>query len=210
MSNPIISFLIIILSLGFGFLYVKPEYEITQQRQSEIKTLDTTLNSTSQIQALIDQTDKTLSGIDPAELSRFSIFLPESVDAIGLANNIQHMALSRGIVLTEIKVGDPTNSPNVGGQGSEGIQGVVSGVQASVQAQPYATTKTSFKFSTNNDNFHAFLGDMEKSLGIMNITALDITPISESTDSSAKTSRARASGAPQYQYQIDIETYSLK
>jgi hypothetical protein len=207
MSNPIISILVLLLSFGFGFFYVKPEYDTMQQRRNDSVVLDATLQSTNEIQSLIQQTGKTLTGINPTDLSRFSVFLPESIDPLRLANNLQHIGFSHGIALTKIKVGASSKTPQIAPDqvAASGIQNVAAGVAATATAQKYATTATTFDFNASDSAFNAFLGDIEKNLGLMNVTELTFTPVAQ-TDSTGKVIK---SSGPQYLYSMTIETYSL-
>lgn len=203
MSNPIISFLIIVLSLGFGFFYVKPAYDSAEGRRTDLTTLAETLKNSGEIQALVDQTANTMSGIDADKLTRFSVFLPETTDALRLANNIQHIALSHNITLDKVKVGDPSKAPLV--QSTEGVNAgiaaAVSGVQAA--AQKYATTRTVLAFKANDVAFGAFLGDIERSLGLMDVTMLSLIPVADTQG------LKNVPSIPQYQYEIEVDTYSL-
>ena len=209
MSNPIFSISIIILSLGFSFFYVKPEYDAVQTRKNDIVMLGETLQSAGQISSLIDQTNTTLNSIDPQKLSRFSVFLPETTDPLVLANNIQHMALVHGILLGKIAVEQPDASSQSSTNDGVTITSAPSpagGVGIVASTAKYVTTKTSFGFTTTNDSFRAFLKDMENSLDIMNITSLTFAP----TVSTVSTSKNKGPVAPRYDYSIEIETYSLK
>ena len=200
MSNPFFSIVTILVSLIFGFFYVRPEYTVTQGRRADLAVLDETLKSTKEIQVLIAETQKTLDNIDPLELERFSVFLPDTTDAIRLANNIQRVAFSRVIALEKVKVEEAKKDAQ---GGASGVTGVAAGILAAAAAPQYATAKTTLSFTTSNDSFRAFLGDLEKSLGLMNITGLTFTPAPENE-------KFKRSSAPQYQYIVALETYSLK
>lgn len=190
------------MSLIFGFFYVKPAYDITTGRRADLTTLDATLKSTSQIQTLISQTENTLNAIDPAAQKRFSVFLPATADSIRLANNIQHIGQAHTIVIDKIKGSDQARSA----PGGTGIQAVASDINAAAKAKKYVTTKTEFSFTTSDDLFRAFLADLEKNLGLMNVTSLSFTSAPEAVDPL----KVKRSTAPQYLYTIIIETYSLK
>ncbi len=209
MSNPIFSISIIILSLGFSFFYVKPEYDAVQTRKNDIVMLGETLQSAGQISSLIDQTNATLNSIDPQKLSRLSVFLPETTDPLQLANNIQHMAQAHGILLGKIAVEQPDASSQPSTNGGVSITSAPSpagGVGIVASTAKYATTKTAFGFTATSDSFRAFLKDMENSLDIMNITSLTFTP----SAASVSVSKSKGPAVPQYDYSIEIETYSLK
>lgn len=200
MNKPLYSTIILILSLGFGFFYVKPQFDITGQHRADIATLDDTLKGTGQIQLLIQQTEKTLGGIDANQLSRFSVFLPETIDPLRLANNLQQIGFSHSIMLGKIKVWESANLPVAGTTAS-----ALGGVVATPKLQKYVTTKTSFDFTASNESFQAFLSDIERNLGLMNVTSLSFVPVAASTDPKIK-----GPTSPLYQYSVEIETYSLK
>lgn len=203
MANPIISIIVIILSLGFSFFYVTPEYAITQKRSVDITTLDRTLKDAGEIQSLINQTETTLNSINPVELSRFAVFLPETTDTLRLANNIQHVGIAHGITIEQLKVDDTSKK----GQSADlsGVQGVAADVSTKTSTPQYTTVKTTFSMTTSDEAFRAFLADLEKNLGIMNVTTLTFTPVTD-----AASGKIARSAAPQYKYSVAIETYALK
>lgn len=199
----------ILASLGFGFFYVKPAYDTLNQRKGDLATLGETLQSTKEIQSLIDKTGKTLDGLNPDELARFAVFLPETMDPIRLANNIQRMGMLRGIFLGKINVETLTKNPApIAGQTANIAPAKAGPGQkgAGVVGPKYVTTKTTFSFSASDEAFRAFLGDLEKNLGLMNVTSLKFSPVLESGDNQ----KIKILLVPQYQYTIEIETYSLK
>lgn len=202
MTNPIFSIITIILSLSFGFFYVKPQFDITQGRRHDLAVLDETLKNTKEIEGLIAETGRTLDSIDPKELERFSVFLPDTTDAIRLANNIQRVAFSHRIALEKIKVENSTKLAAPAPAGLSGVEGVAAGIVAEASLQKYATTKTTLTFTTSDELSRSYLADLEKSLGLMNITALAFTPVVESE-------KSLRSAVPQYQYVVALETYSL-
>lgn len=209
MSNPIFSIIAIFASLGFGFFYIKPAYDTMSQRQGDLATLSETLQSTKEIQSLIDKTGKTLDSLDPATLARFAVFLPETTDPIRLANNIQRMGMLHGIFLGKISVENATkSSTSVGGQSvnTAPAKTVAGQKGAAIAEAKYVTAKTTFSFAATDEAFRAFLGDLEKNLGLMNVTALTFSPVPESSDGQ----KVKRLYVPQSQYTIEIETYSLK
>lgn len=208
MSNPIFSIIAILASLGFGFFYVKPEYDTLNQRQSDLTTLGETLQNTKEIQLLIDKTGKILDSLDPAELARFAVFLPETTDPIRLANNIQRMGMLHSIFLGKITVETVTKgTAAASGQTVNAAPAKIApGQKDTTPAPKYATAKTTFSFAATDDAFHGFLADLEKNLGLMNVTSLTFSPVPESSDGQ----KVKKLLVPQYQYTIEIETYSLK
>lgn len=235
MNKSLVSFIVILLSLSFAFFYVKPEYSLVQQRSTDLANLTRTSESSAKIKALIGETEKNLNRVEPADLARFDVFLPEVVDPIRFANNIQHIGLRSGILLGNIVVEEPakdsqktaaSNSglPSVLGGAARGIDNTFSlgskvnqaqgtnletGATGSAQGKNYVATKSSFTFTSTYEAFGKFLFDMERSLGLINVTALSFRPVTVAADAK-KTKNVEPATPPMYQFTVSIETYSLR
>lgn len=203
MTKPFFSFIIIVISLGFAFFYVRPEYSLVQERSADLATLAVTSKSSSMIKTLINETEKNLNSVNSADLARFDIFLPETIDPIRFANNLQHIGITNGLVLENIKVEEPARNTQdgAGTQSSPVVQS-----QGAALEKKYATTKANFTFTTTYEKFHIFLNDIEKSLGLINITTLSFQPVVEAPDPK----KIKIVGPQIYQFTVAVETYSLK
>lgn len=229
MTKPIISFIVLILSIGFTFFYVVPEYNRNMERRGDILSLSNILSTSGEIKTLIEETKKSLASISPSGLSRFEVFLPEKIDAIRFANNIQYIGRKNRIVLSDIKVeggatGTQNNATQSGVSASQGFVNVASlgakinqaegaytitpagGAVGESAYKKYVTTKASFTFTATFEAFQLLLYDLEKSLGVINVTALSFSPVAQVSS----TGGGRISSSPTYQYTMAIETYSLK
>ncbi|MBI5077832.1 MAG: hypothetical protein HZB11_00480 [Candidatus Yonathbacteria bacterium] len=224
MTKPIISFIVLIISSGFAFFYVVPAYNLSQERRDDIVALSKVLSTSGEIKALIDKTKKNMDGIEPSSLSRFEVFLPEKIDAVRFANNIQYIGRKNRIILSDIKVEGPANGTlkNTAPSGVSVTQGIVNTVslgakinqaqgaytmnptiegKASVSGKKFVSTSANFTFVASYEASQLFLNDLEKSLGLINLT--DISFVMLPPDSKSK-------APPTYQYTVAIETYSLK
>ena len=72
----------------------------------------------------------------------------------------------------------------------------------------YVTTKASFSLTTTYEKFLILLSDLERSLGIINITGLSFQEHKESLGT--RDIRNTQKGTLLYKYTVEIETYSLK
>lgn len=226
MTKPIISFVVLILSIGFAFLYVVPAYNSNVERRGDIESLTNILRTSSEIKTLIDETKTNLGSIEKSGLDRFEVFLPEKIDPIRFANNIQYIGRKNKIILSDIKIeesvnGSATSGATSGATASQGLVNVMSLGAKIDQAQgtlpqgahsgtfiagKYATTKASFSFTSTFETFQSLLDDLERSLGVIDITSLSFSPVSADTSVAA----TRTPPPPTYQYAMTIETYSLK
>lgn len=219
MFKPIFSFIVITLAVSFAFLYIMPEYDRNKDLRRDLENLSEISKTAGKIEDQISQTEVTLNTVDADDLARFAVFLPEAPDPIRLANNLQRIGLTNGIVLQDIKVEEAvagaqkSTKPNgsgalqvvanifsTGGAGEGAKEGAVAG------EKKYTTTKTNFSFAATHEAFSKFLFDTERSLGLINITALSFVPVPVMSD--AKKSKQTA--PPLYQYAVTVETYSLK
>lgn len=228
MAKPIISFVSLILSIGFTFLYVIPMYNHTQERRGDIESLSKILSTSSEIKTLITETKENLKGIDTSVLERFNVFLPERIDPVRFANTLQSIGRNNRIILEGIKVTTPP-AGTIGKTGVTGGTGAVQGLvniislgaqidkaqgaenQAAVagSASPfgkYVATHATFSFVADFETFQLFLNDLERSLGLINLTSLTFSQVSGEASSIS----AREASTPTYQYTMEIETYSLQ
>ncbi len=204
MLKPILSLTVLILSLGFSFFYVKPEYEEMQNRRDDLKMINDTLKDAEIVQTLINQTSEILAGIPPQDLASFDTFLPVTIDEIRLANNIQRIGIAKGVILSGIKVSAEHKDAKAGAPPA--VAGGVMDASVDVQKK-YATTKVSFTFVAPYTTFLLFLDDLEKSLGIINITMLSFFQVNKESEASGV---QNPKGPPEYGFNVEIETYSLK
>lgn len=227
MTKPIISFTIIILSLGFVFFYVVPAYNRNIESRTDIESLTKILSESGEIEDLIGKTKTELGSIEQAGLDRFEVFLPEKIDPIRFANNIQYIGRKNRIILTDIKVegqgvgfeGNGASSAVSATQGlintislgsqidkALGVPMTQSGQGGALAGGKYATTKANFSFTSTFETFQLFLNDLEESLGVIDVTALSFSSVA----GSVSVNRSDTSQLPIYQYTMAIETYSLK
>lgn len=222
MFKPILSLIVFLFSLGFAFFYVKPEYYRAQEKQAELKVLFDTLENTERIKTLIEQTEDRLSKVDPVELARFDIFLPQTIDDIRFANNLQNIGAAQGLILSDIKVSGQEKDPQAKkvktGKDVNNISRTLSidrpvkEEESNTQTEngaekKYATTKASFSVVATYSGFLLFLDDLEKSLGLINVTSLSFQELG----SGEIVEKTTTNGIPLlYQFMVEVESYSLK
>ncbi len=229
MIKFIFSIIILTISVAFMFTYVKPEYNRTQESLAEIKRLNVTLRATENIKGIVKQIGDSLRGIDPLDTARSKVFLPEKIDEIRFANNLQNIGTINGIILTDIRVvGVDKKVEKVTTSGVANTSGKLfpasrpggslltdKAVDINMQKtadtanlKKYVTTKASFSFITTYGKSIVFLSDLEKSLGIISITDLSFQ---EHVGGSKASNIANIQkNILLYKYIVEIETYSLK
>lgn len=212
MIRPILYIIVIIVSLGFALLNVRPAYSRMEAKRAFLGTLNDASNSTDKIKVLIKQTELELFKIDPVNLEKFNVFLPETIDEIRLINNLSHIGVSNGIVLEDISIEkknkkQASSREELSGGKLLALPSFLQGSSASSQNSPfeekYVTTKARFSFTASYEKALIFFSDLEKSLGIINITALSFFPQEQ------KIGGKGGSAPVLYRYNLELETYSL-
>src|SRR3989344_1569421 len=192
MTKLIISFVVLVLSAAFAFLYVLPAYNVSKERRADIETLSKNLSTSDEIIQLIADTKNNLNSIESIKLARFEVFLPEEVDPIRFANNIQNIGTDNMVSMISIKIDTPGRDAQQDGTSqtggvaqsvanqlsleaklnqADGINVQVYGI-ATEKEKKYATTKATITFETSFEKFKLFLSDLERSLGLMDVTGL--------------------------------------
>ncbi len=228
MIKFILSIVALVTSLFFAFLYVKPEYSRIQNNLASLKILNETIRATETIKKLIKQIGDSFDSIDPADIARSSVFLPERIDEIRFANNLQSIGARNGMVLVDIKIGEGVKKiekvivPEVlnadgGGTSYSPIRSLdankivdvnIQKTVGTVADKKYVTTKASFSLTTTYEKFELLLNDLERSLGIINVTLLSFQENKEAVDTNDIKNTQQDTLF--YKYMVEIEIYSLK
>lgn len=222
MIRSIISLIVIALSVAFALFQSKPMYDRGQKSLQDFQVINDTFADVGQIRELITRTSQTLGSIDQTTLARFDAFLPETIDPIRLANNLKHVGTANKLAITDIKVDEKINTLSQGASisGAEGTlervfslnrdpqSGAGGSASSADTTKKYHATKASFKVVATYPGFMLLLNDLEKSLGLMNITSLTFREYA-STGTPTKTS-AKNPISVMYEYEVELETYSLK
>lgn len=219
MFKPILLLFTIIVSVGFAFLNVKPAYEQSRSRLSDLEMLNTIFKKTDSIRETINQTKRIMEEITPAEYARFNTFLPEKMDEIRFVNNLTEMARTRNILLKDVKIGEgnkasngssATDVPVTMGRRNAMLAEIQQSESGSVperknMEEKYKKITVAFSFVTSYPMTKLFIGDMGKSLSTININEFSFEEYKVPT-SSKEVKEADLL----YRSTMEVETYALK
>lgn len=205
MLNPFSSIIIISVSILSIFLYEVPLLNQIKTKEADLQVLEKGLEEANQINNLVDETTKTLKGIDPVIMKRLEVIIPEQLDEVRFANNLYNIGFKNNLFLENIKINKSNKEVKVGldtQNKKETIKDVVIPVPVAINANvspenKFVMTKISFDLVASYAEFQTLADDMEKSLGIMNIETLEFH---ENTGSSGG----------KYLYKVELVTYSIK
>lgn len=178
MSN-IISIILIAVSAGTFFLYIDPTYVSIKEARVEKAEYTRALNNSKQLQAERDKFLDKYNAVSAQDMESLLKMLPDNIDNVRLIIDIDEMARDHNLPIGGFRAETVTESSNVIG----------------AARQEYGTLNLSFSLSANYNAFLSFMKDLERSLRILDITAIQFA----SSDSSSV-----------YDYSVTIRTYWLK
>ena len=177
-----ISILIIALSIGMYFLYIKP-------MSIEIRGLnakkDEYQNVLDRVKEIKDKRDAILleyNSISSEELERLNKIIPDEVDSALMSNDINFLATQNSLKLKEFKLSE---------NNSDSREEIITDT-----GSVYKTRVLSMRLSGSYAGFQAFLRDLESSLRLVDISSLSIKSDGVNNDS--------------LDYSLEANTYSLR
>lgn len=144
--------ILILLSLGLFYTFTNSQYQSVKELQSLANEYRNLLKNASATIDLRDDLFITYQSLPKADVDRLNKILPDNIDTVRLALDLDSMASRYGISIKNIRT---TIDKDVGR-----IVLPENGVK-------YDRATITFSFVSNYDNFKRLLTDIEKSLRIM-------------------------------------------
>ncbi len=171
---------LILISLGLFFWYIDPTYAHIRELQTQEATYDGALNKSKELQSVRDQLLSRYNTFDTNALTRLTKLLPDTVDNVRFLIDLDSIASRYGM---RVKNASIDKAPTTAAPGTIGPD------QSS-----YGSLQVSFSVSGTYTNFLAFLGDVEKSLRLVDVVGISFT----------------TNDAGTYDYSVTIRTYWLR
>ncbi len=172
---------LVIVSLGLFLTFTRPTYEAAKALAVTSSGYRNVLDNISDIVESRDRLITNSNSLPKSEVERLSKALPENIDTVRLALDLDNMAAKYGIAIKDVKIDTETEQ--------NASQAVLPG-----REKPFEKALVSVSFVSNYENFRKFLSDLEKSLRIMNVKEVHF--------------QVGESGI--YEHRILIETYWVK
>ena len=173
--------ILIILAIGLFYTFSSPVYRDVKMLQASANEYQNLIGNVEHMSETRDALLVNYQNISRLQLERLGRVLPDTVDAVRLALDLDTIGSHYGITIKDVRV--ETN----GNQNSAlaVLPDHDLGYQAAI---------VTFSFVSNYDNFTKMLADLEKSLRIMEVKSINF--------------KAEDSGL--YEHTIKVETYWLK
>lgn len=172
---------LLLLSIGLFYTFTNSQYKEVKALNIQKNEYKDVLKNVSKIIELRDALLVTYAAIPKAEIERMDKVLPDNVDIVRLALDLDGMASRYGISIKDIKT-------------TLGSSGGGNAIVLPENETVYNSATVSLSFVSNYENFKRLLIDIEKDLRIMDISSISF--------------QAGESGLNQYQ--VSAETYWLK
>lgn len=183
MNSRILPSLSLLFSLGIFFVYVNPTWnDSILATQANIAEADQTLAAATKYTKQQKELTDARNAIDPANLTRLSTFLPDSVNNVGLVLDLNALAARSGLSLANIDV--VVNNTSASAQGALSV----------ASANPVGSVNLSLSAIGTYAALKAFLIGIEKSARLLDVRDIVV----------------RGSDTGVYNYQMKIRLYWLR
>lgn len=143
------------VGLFFGYTYKK--YDQIKTLRADVSELKKDLTQSLDILSKREDLKKRYAAFKQDDLDKLNSLLPDYVDNIKLVMDMNSIAKRYGISLKAIKVDEEKQDKTL---------------TAGSLKNPYGSIGIAFKVTSTYENFVQFLRDLEKSLRIVDVTAL--------------------------------------
>jgi Tfp pilus assembly protein PilO len=175
------AFILILISAGMLYVFILPQYDQVNALKANQAQYQNILQNVSALEAKRDELLVKYQNIPQQRIDELFKVLPDNVDTVSLAMNLDTIASHYGISIKSIQTAkDNTNNSST----------IVVGAPTSA----YGAVTFNFSFITTYANFRKFMQDIEKSLRITDIQSVSF--------------QSATNGL--YEYQVSIKTYWLK
>lgn len=207
---PII-FIVTAIAIFVGF--TNPVYLDVQGLSAQAESYNEALANSKKLQSKRDELTQTYNNFSQTDVQALQTMIPDSVDNIGLIQEIQRLGLELGITVKNVNF-DPNQIDLEDGEFEEGLvdentvsvstQSSTSNNRARQGAAEtnslYDTFLLEFTISGSYSNFVAFLQELEKNLRIVDISNINFTANSLDRDGNF---------SDVYDYTFTTKTYRL-
>ncbi len=180
-NNATTSIALLLLSVGLFYTFTNVQYKEVKELNTIAGKYRDVLQDASNIIKLRDNLLVAYESIPQEEIDRINKALPDNIDTVRLAFDLDGIASRHSVSIKNIQV--TTGA-------SDGSSAIVLPEYAGV----YEKATVSFTFISTYNNFMALLADLETNLRIMGINSIIFS--------------ANDSGL--YEFRVSVETYWLK
>jgi len=151
--------ILLLLAVGLFYTVTRGQYQDAKELHNLSNEYKSILQNITDIEELRDRLLITYERLPRTEIDRLNKMLPDNVDTVRIALDIDGMASNYGIAIENIQAISSSNEQS-------GL------VVLPEYAGAYEKATISFSFVSSYDNFMNFLADLEKNLRVMDIKSI--------------------------------------
>jgi Tfp pilus assembly protein PilO len=169
-------------AIGLFVLYTNPTYQGLKGTQAQVAAYDDALNKSQELKKIKGTLDSARNAFSPEDEQKLVRLLPDQVDNIRLIIDINNIAARRGLSLSNVALGEVSNSSSEASTFAVGPS-----------SDPVGSVSLGFSVMASYEDFLAFLQDIEHSLRILDVENLTFD----------------AATAGRYSFNFTVRTYWL-
>lgn len=156
--------ILIIAAIGLFVGFTNPTYQGLKGTQTKVSAYNDALDKSQELKALRVKLDSARNAFSPQDEQKLVRLLPDQVDNIRLIIDINNIAARRGLVISNVALGEVSKS-----------SAAATSIAVGPSADPVGSVSLGFSVTANYEDFLAFLQDIEHSLRILDIEKLDFS-----------------------------------
>lgn len=165
MMRLLVPVILAALAIGLFVLYTNPTYQNVKVLSAQAGSYDDALNKSQELRGVRDKLIAKRNTFSTENLRRLEYLLPDNVDNIRLIIDINNIAARRSLTLKNVELGklsDRSVERSALAVGSSG--------------DPIGSVELGFSVTAGYDNFIALLQDLQRSLRLVEIEKISVTP----------------------------------
>lgn len=186
---------VILFSILVLVFYVQPRIEELRAQEASLAELRETVSQTAELNNLLESHLAKINSISSTDLQRLEKFLPQDVNSVLVARDINAMALTNNLSITRASINEDGSTDAVNGQ-------MLDDETSSQVRYRVDTTSLSFAFNGDYQNVKTFLQQLENNSYPIKITNLQFGR----AEAQAANGATAATG---YTLDMTIELYSF-
>lgn len=177
------AFILILISAGLFYTFIMPEYDKIQALRAEAAQYKDVLGNVSDLSQKRDQLLLKYNAIPQSDIDNLEKILPDNVNVVELALDLDSIAGKYGISIKDVKTVDDAQA------NTTAVKTPPTG--------PYQKVDIDLSFITSYSNFRKFERDLEQSLRLIDVKSATFDVSDSGLNSGLE------------EYQMEIETYWL-
>lgn len=158
MTRLLMPLLLVGVALGLFMLYTNPTYQSIKLLRAQVAEYDDALNKSKELRTIRDELNARRNTFAPEAVQKLERILPDNVDNIRFAIEIDNIATRRNLSIGALKLGEVSDS-----------RAQKSPLAVGASGDAVGSVDVGFEIEARYEDFLTFLQDLEHSLRLIDI-----------------------------------------